>query len=152
DPVLVPFADLLLDRLVRLHPEEVPRLLGVLAVLVYVHLEAVHQPDVAGAAGEQLRLPAFRPDLVLAGGVAEHPAVAGLGRPAPLDLQHVVAVLLLRDDVAERLALAVDRLVLDGPDVLGLRLALVARVEEGLPAGEVLAVEERDRLALLLLR
>src|SRR5262249_44735011 len=95
-----------------------------------------------------LRLERLRPDLVRAADVAEHAAVARLAGPAPLDLQHVVAVVLLGDDVAVRPALAVDDAVLDAPDVLRLGLALVARVDEGLPTGQVLAVEQLDRLAL----
>src|SRR5262245_47068750 len=125
DLVLVPLADLLLDAV--LHAQIVPRHLRVLPLGVHLQLEAVHQPEVAGVVRHQLGLDRLGPDFVRPDHVDEHPAVAALGDlvpPAPLHPQHVIAVLLLRDQVAVDAALADDHAVLDRKDLVRVGLAL----------------------------
>src|SRR5205807_1325876 len=94
------------------------------------------------------------PDLVRAGHMDEDTAVEALTRPQPFDFQDVILEFLLRDEIAERLALADNRLFLDAPDVfrldvLELVVVLGLGIHEDLPAIEVLAVEQGDRLALV---
>src|SRR5262249_55902183 len=83
---------------------------------------------------------------------AAAPAVAvplggDLLAPAPLHAQNVVTVILVGDQVAVDAAFHGDFAVLDGEDFVGIGLAL--GVNELLPAGEVLAVEELDPALLL---
>src|SRR5207237_3751369 len=95
DLLLLPRAGLLLDPPVLVEAVEVPRRPLVLPPLIDVELEVADQPEVAGRAREQLRLDALGPDHVRAADVDEDAAVARLLRPAPLQRQDVVGVVLL---------------------------------------------------------
>src|SRR5439155_19208845 len=114
-------------------------------------LKVVHQPEIARIITEKLRLNALGPNLVRAADVDEHAAIAlvvvAFRGPPPLNLEHVVAVLLLGDQVAVRYAFADDHAILDEENRLRIDLAL--GLEKYLPAGQVLAVEQLDGPLLL---
>src|SRR5262249_41652933 len=96
--------------------------------------------DVAVIALQTLHLDALGPDLVLALDVHQAAAVAVLDE-LPVELEDVVLVALLGVEVAVGLAGDDDDAALDAED---LAVVFLAVLQDGLEAGQVLAIEEID--------
>src|SRR5262245_10652129 len=154
DDHAVPLAGLVLGAIgeVRDAPRAVavdaPLLLRPAPLLHVGHRDVLADaPEVAGIADLQLALDRLREHAVeppRRRSVHEHAAVAGLAGPAPLELEAVVAVRRVGDQVALGLAVADQQAVAHGERRRHLGAAVRAG-HIGVPAGEVLAVAERDR-------
>ena len=128
-------------------------LLAVLARAALLHVGhgdvLLDDPEVAGVPALHLHLDGLREHLVQRarrGGVHQHPAVAGLAGEAVLHLQPVVLVGGLGDEVALGVAQA-DQLAVAHDEAVGRLRVGVLGGHVGLPAGEILAVEQRGHLA-----
>ena len=139
----VPFADRLLGAVGQI---EVAATLLTFRFVGYVEFGSNH-PKVAGVFVSQLYFDRLGPHAERGrlGRMHEHPVVApfAAGFPTPFDHQAVVFVFALGSQVAGRIAPANEYAVGDGPHLFPVDVRIGEHVG---PAGQVLAVEQRDRL------
>lgn len=89
---------------------------------------------------QSLALDGVRPNLVAGLHALEYTAVGALAYPTPLDMQFVIAVLILGAHVTERIALDADIAVLHAEHLVGGNVALA--VEHAYPSRQILSVEK----------
>src|SRR5262245_21314267 len=103
-----------------------------------------------------LSLDGLGPDLVLANYMHEYAAIRrplflGTFSPTPLQPEYVIAVILVRHDVAIYASVTIDHAVLHSPKLVEVHALclLILRIQELAPTGQVPAIEQLDPPAIL---